>query len=99
MISSFLKNNSQKVVWSRLFLLTPILAILFAFQFKEPAFSNAQIKEFDDSAFIESLQTDTDHVFISVEVLRSPPGGMDAFIQSVADHYVHPKEAKEAKVK
>jgi hypothetical protein len=96
-VNSF-QNKFKTVVWSKFFLLTPILIILIAFQAKEPNLSTVQIQDLDYN-FVETLQTDTDHVFMSVEVLLSPPGGMDSFIQSVSDNYVHPKEAKEANVK
>lgn len=93
------KNKSKKLVLSRFFLLIPILLAIIAFQDKEPVLSNVQVADPDNNAFIEAFQTDTDNIFTAVEVSPVPLGGMEAFIRSIADNYIYPKEAKDADVK
>lgn len=90
-------KKRSKLVFSRVFLLIPILLATIAFQTKEPVLSTTP--DLDDNAFIEAFQTDTGHIFIAAEAPLSPPRGMNAFKRSIADNYIYPKEAKEANVK
>lgn len=104
-IAMLFKNKSKRLVLSRFFLLIPILLVVVACQTEDPILSEIQAIGFDDrfpienSAPFEVFQTDTGVVFTAVEVPPVPTGGMKAFIQSIADNYIYPKEARAAKVK